>query len=519
MKKLSTLADKNSFQAWINRIAVNRCKNFLKGKRTVSLDEEMENDYPEIPYENMLPDDYVTDKAKTVIMFYFNNISVVDIAEEMGCPTGTVTYRLNASRAIIKKEVLKYEKDNDDRLHSIVPIPFLTKFLRAQAESIEIPNIQIPNINPVPTSTPQAPTGSGAANAASAGAKGVLSSVAAKVTAGVIAVALIGSGAVFIATRNNTDDSTANAGNNSSYSSSSSNMNEATNGESSSGNSELEDPNTARLIDYTLLNEEYNAVFDKLSHINCTYNGDGFFDFGDEYYKFNLETGELTSLVEIRNNQADNVYLYKGHYYYAEKDTFYCCDTNGNVVKSYQYNIAPESYGELHLRDCIQETETYHNINSWLIYCVNISNNEFSTMWIEVADDFQSETITSGERTDLSVKRILTGKYIINVDGTAVDITTNEEYPDFNYIYKYFGGDSELTVIDGNKMCSAPRRVDGTFDTSNSLIIELPEEYKTYYGYYYVSQLDKDHVLVSYPGQPVLLYNLLTGDKITLNLV
>ena len=44
LKKLSTLADKTSFQPWINCICVNKCKNFLKSKRTVSLDEMQEEE-------------------------------------------------------------------------------------------------------------------------------------------------------------------------------------------------------------------------------------------------------------------------------------------------------------------------------------------------------------------------------------------------------------------------------------------------------------------------------------------
>ena len=44
MKKLPTLADKTSFQPWVNRIAVNKCKNFLKARRDVSLDEMQEEE-------------------------------------------------------------------------------------------------------------------------------------------------------------------------------------------------------------------------------------------------------------------------------------------------------------------------------------------------------------------------------------------------------------------------------------------------------------------------------------------
>lgn len=214
MKKLPTLADKASFQPWVNRIAVNKCKNFLKARHDVSLDEmQEEENYPEIPDEDMLPEDYVMNAAKrrivmdimesvlsdiqyqTVIMFYFNNLSVAEIAEITESPVGTVTYRLNVARAKIKKGVLEYEEKNKDRLHAIVPIiPFLTRLLRAEAESIEVPYV-LPEIS-VATEAETAEAAVDAASAADTAAKsaGFLSTAAGKVTAGIVTLAVVGGG-------------------------------------------------------------------------------------------------------------------------------------------------------------------------------------------------------------------------------------------------------------------------------------------------------------------------------------
>jgi RNA polymerase sigma-70 factor (ECF subfamily) len=108
-QKLDTLSDPNSFQAWVNRIAVTRCMNFVKKCRNISLDEELEENNREIVDEELvLPDDYVSDKAKaqilqgiineklsdvqreTILMYYFHEMKVEDIAAEMECPVGTV---------------------------------------------------------------------------------------------------------------------------------------------------------------------------------------------------------------------------------------------------------------------------------------------------------------------------------------------------------------------------------------------------------------------------------------------
>lgn len=61
-----------------------------------------------------------------------------NIAAEMECPTGMVTYRLSAARKIIKDEVLKYEKKSGDRLHAFVPFP-LAAFMQAQAQQLAPP--------------------------------------------------------------------------------------------------------------------------------------------------------------------------------------------------------------------------------------------------------------------------------------------------------------------------------------------------------------------------------------------
>lgn len=133
--KLKTLQQPEKFEPWIKRIAVNLCKDFLRKKDahpTQPLDEQI--NYETVD-ENFLPEEYVTSAEKrsivmrimrddlsdvlyqTVIMFYFDEMSVATIAQEMNCPEGTVKYRLNAARAKIRQGVLKYEKKSGDKLY------------------------------------------------------------------------------------------------------------------------------------------------------------------------------------------------------------------------------------------------------------------------------------------------------------------------------------------------------------------------------------------------------------------
>lgn len=157
--KLYQLKEKDKFDAWVNQIAVNKCKKFLMKTAPVLLEtEDLENLKIE-DNENFLPEDYITKKEKrkivmdimreqlsrvqyeTVILFYFNGLSIEEIADIMECPPGTVKYRLSVARGKIKEGVLEYENINDDKLYSVVGIPFLTGLLTAEVVGLEVPDL------------------------------------------------------------------------------------------------------------------------------------------------------------------------------------------------------------------------------------------------------------------------------------------------------------------------------------------------------------------------------------------
>ena len=202
--KISALDDPESFGAWVNRIAVNKCRDFLKKRSPDYVEEEILENVPETE-EDFLPDEYVTNRAKrkivmkimeeclsevlyqTVIMFYFHEMSAADIAKEMNCPVGTVTYRLTVARKKIKEAVVDYEENNDDRLHALVGVPFLTRLFRAEAESLDIPKFNPEIVSKVVDSVNNAVTSS-----AKNGGKNMLKSVKSKIIAGITAVAVVG---------------------------------------------------------------------------------------------------------------------------------------------------------------------------------------------------------------------------------------------------------------------------------------------------------------------------------------
>lgn len=158
--KYGELKEADSFTAWVKRIAINKCMDQLRKKNPVPTeDEELELQMDEEVEENFLQEEYVLNEEKrktvmnimksvlsskqfeTVVLFYYDELTVAEIANLQNVPEGTVLSRLSVSRAKIKKGVLEYEKKNNDKLYGLIMIPFLTRVLRAEAEEIALPTI------------------------------------------------------------------------------------------------------------------------------------------------------------------------------------------------------------------------------------------------------------------------------------------------------------------------------------------------------------------------------------------
>ena len=65
-----------------------------------------------------------------VLMYYYDEMSVGEIAETLECSAGTIKSRLNYARKYIKAEVEALEKKGT-RLYNITPIPFIIWMLRS----------------------------------------------------------------------------------------------------------------------------------------------------------------------------------------------------------------------------------------------------------------------------------------------------------------------------------------------------------------------------------------------------
>ena len=80
---------------------------------------------------------------QVVLMFYFNELSIAEIAQALEISEGTVKSRLNSSRAKMKTAIEDYEKKSGDKLHGVVIVPFFTTIFKEEAKSLAVPNITI----------------------------------------------------------------------------------------------------------------------------------------------------------------------------------------------------------------------------------------------------------------------------------------------------------------------------------------------------------------------------------------
>ena len=159
-QKLDSLADPAAFNGWVKRIAATRCMNavsrthvelqFAEDEDGNSfLDTIEELDKQKIPDEAM--DDAET--ARMVVelidalpesqrictyLYYYDELSIKEIAELTAATENTVKSRLNYARKSIKEGVLDHEKKGI-KLYGLSPLPFLLYYLRmlAQAEANE----------------------------------------------------------------------------------------------------------------------------------------------------------------------------------------------------------------------------------------------------------------------------------------------------------------------------------------------------------------------------------------------
>ena len=246
---LQQLENPERITAWLNTIAVNKCRQFLGKKMPVQLDEATSTNLLE-ENDNFLPESYVLNAEKrkiilnimqeelsavqyqTIIMYYFDGMSTSEIAACMECPEGTVSYRLSAARGKIKAGVQRYENTSGVKLYSSGTTALLTAVFLAETQGLVIPNFLTTVFGAAAgtvlgTATGGAAVGTLTGGAAAGGAggaatgvasagvktagklglKGLFKTLKAKIVASVVAASVVAGGAAGIIIHNRDKDS------------------------------------------------------------------------------------------------------------------------------------------------------------------------------------------------------------------------------------------------------------------------------------------------------------------------
>lgn len=148
----SNLTDTTKVVPLLKKIAANKSLNKLTRTKTVNADDEFLDNIEATP-EDFLPDSIIEseemrkvimdiimnslsdDIRRTLILFYFDEMSTKEIAEALDVPQGTVLRRLNFARNKIKKEIEKYEKENETRIFGM-GAPLLSRLFEMEAGQI-----------------------------------------------------------------------------------------------------------------------------------------------------------------------------------------------------------------------------------------------------------------------------------------------------------------------------------------------------------------------------------------------
>ncbi len=153
---LGKLEEPAAFVSWMKKIAYHQCTRYFKKKKDILVDEDEDGNtiFDDIKEDNaeFIPDEALDqdDFKKTIhamidalpeeqraaaLLYYFDELSVRQIAEIQGVSENTVKSRLNYARKAIKGSVEEYEKKHSVKLHALPFFPLFQFLFEGAAEA------------------------------------------------------------------------------------------------------------------------------------------------------------------------------------------------------------------------------------------------------------------------------------------------------------------------------------------------------------------------------------------------
>lgn len=207
MQKIDTLREPGAFVTWSRQVAYSRCTAHFRKRKELLADEE-EDGYSvfetlEEDRREFIPDaaldlvelkaavhaminDLPEEQRAALMMRYFEELSVEQIAQVQGTSVGTVKSRLNYGRRALRKAVEDYEQKTGVKLRCAGVVPLLL-WLFAQSGKGAAETAAA-------TTAATATAAAASTTATTASAAAATTGIAAKLVAGGVALALVAGG-------------------------------------------------------------------------------------------------------------------------------------------------------------------------------------------------------------------------------------------------------------------------------------------------------------------------------------
>lgn len=212
LQTVDKLKEPAAFVTWSRQIAYHQCTGHFKKTREITVDEDpegysvfdtLENENEEfIPGEALdkedlkktiheMIDSLPEDQRAAILLQFYDELSVKDIAKIQNVSEGTVKSRLNYARKSIKKSVEEYEKKHGIKLHCAGVIPLLLWLFR-ETTGVHTATSAATTAATVVSAADTAKT---VGTVAKEGAKAAGKFAAKKIVAGVVAASVVAGGA------------------------------------------------------------------------------------------------------------------------------------------------------------------------------------------------------------------------------------------------------------------------------------------------------------------------------------
>lgn len=439
---LGKLSEPAAFVTWMKQITYHQCTRYFKKKKDILIDEDEDGHtvFDTLKEENI---DFIPDEAldkqdfkatvlsmldglseeqrSATLLFYFDELSVKEIAKIQNVSEGTVKSRLNYARKTIKSAVNEYEKKNGVKLHAVPFIPLVKWLFAGNTPTFAAP-ISVANGISAATGvgvTASAGVVGGASGttiaAVGLGAKIAAAPLALKITAVTVAasIALGGGAAATVITIQNSKNNT-------------SSVSSATSTPTSSVPEENSDKQTTCLVlediipegcTYTTVNGEVFTAGDPFPEESLE--GD-FVEYKDYRYGYQAvkdpESGEVIT-VTMMGDDFDDMCLRKEDMYGAWMPM---------VI-----DLTKESYGEI---ASSINGKPINGLYATYMLCKNIKNLD----WLRVPDSvtFMVATFVLCEGLTDAEAFVIPDK-VNNVCGLFMDCKSLKNAPDLHKNIKY----------------------------------------------------------------------------------